>query len=161
MLARFRKSGGFLQLVQLVETTDPRRRQNLIELIAKEDPGWAQLVRLKVLTKDRILNWEPRFLMQIWPQIPLPIIKTIWLKSTTAQRERIERSIPRAFQTTFRKSVDAGETVDDVEEAAASLRLVAIVREMNLHGLLDFNDIDPGLTWDPAMVENLEPFKAA
>lgn len=161
MLARFRKTGGFLLLVQLVETTEPGRRQNLIDLIAKEDPGWAQLVRIKSLSKERILNWEPKILMQVWPQIPVPIISTIWQKSSTAEREKIERSIPRAFASTFRKSVESHPPVDAAEEVAANLRLVSIVREMSVHGLLDFKDFDPTLTWDPAMVESLDPFKAA
>ena len=57
MLSRFRKPGGFMQLLALIESCDPSKQKNLLSLVGPEDPGWAHLLKVKALTFDRIRSW--------------------------------------------------------------------------------------------------------
>src|SRR5690349_9430773 len=70
MLNRFRKPGGFLQLLALIETCEPAKQKSLMHLVGTEDPGWAHLVKLKILTMERIFSWPQEILMEITPHLP-------------------------------------------------------------------------------------------
>ena len=68
-LSRFRKPGGFQQLLMLIETCDPDKQKSLMHLIGTEDPGWAHLVKIKALTFERIMTWPTEILMEITPHL--------------------------------------------------------------------------------------------
>lgn len=159
MLTRFRQSGGFLKLLLLVESCDGAKQRHLLELVAQEDPGWAHLLRLKTLNAERILSWPEPLLGQIWATLPLQLVIALWQKSPTQMREKIERSLPRSYQTSFRKGIDDTPVLDDAEVATARLRLVSHVRELSQTGTLQFRDFDPGLVLNGPLSEHFEPFK--
>lgn len=58
ILARYRKPGGFLQLLKLIETSQPAKQEKLLDVVEKEDPRWAELIREKKLTSEMILSWD-------------------------------------------------------------------------------------------------------
>jgi flagellar motor switch protein FliG len=159
LLNRFRQQGGFFQLLQLIETCEPVRQKKLFEMIAKEDPGWAYLVRLKTLTLDRVLSWPPSVLTRIWSGIPLPVLIGVWQKSSLDLRQKIEETLPRNYQASFKKGCEETPPLSDAEFVIAQQRLVAIVREMQLHGRIRFREFDPGLEFDGALAEQQDLFK--
>jgi len=160
MLREYRKAGGFLQLIQLVETTEPRKRMGLFDLIAKEDPGWANLLRLKILTLDRILNWNSDSLAQLWPEVPLPMIVALWQKSPINKRSKIEGSLNKDFYVEFRRAADTIEEISEAESTASVIRFVTIVRDMAIQGKLRLAEIDPALSMDFSLAEKFEAFSA-
>ena len=159
VLTRFRQSGGFLKLVLLVESSEAQKQQNLLHLVAQEDPGWAHLLKLKTLSSDRILTWPEHILGKIWASSPLHLAVAVWQKSPTLVREKIERSLPRSYQSSFRKAIEETPVLDDGEVATAKLRLVLHVREMSLSGGLHFQDFDPALLLQDQLNDHFEPFK--
>ncbi|MEM7645745.1 MAG: hypothetical protein AAF203_02445 [Pseudomonadota bacterium] len=58
VLARYRKPGGFRQLLQLIETSQPAKQAKLIEVIQREDPHWARLIEKKKITCEMVLKWD-------------------------------------------------------------------------------------------------------
>lgn len=70
MIDRYKKKGGFVQLVILIETTGPDKREKFLKMIADENPTWEAAIKNKMLTLDRISNWNQSFLMEFMPQIP-------------------------------------------------------------------------------------------
>jgi len=70
MIDRYKKKGGFVQLVILIETTGPDKREKFLKMIADENPTWEAAIKNKMLTMDRISNWNQTFLMEFMPQIP-------------------------------------------------------------------------------------------
>ena len=161
ILLKYRKPGGFLQLIQSVETTEPQRRHGLLQSIAQEDPGWASLIQSKMLTPERILAWPEKVLAKIWPHIPLNIIMILWQKSASASRARIENSLPQNYYLPFRRAAEAIKPLEGSGVITANLKLVAIVRELQISGRLNFADIDRALLWDHEIVDTLDPFKMA
>ena len=161
LLGRYRKPGGFLQLIQLVETTEPQRRKNLIELIAKEDPGWANLVCNKMLTPEKVLAWSENTLNKVWPHMPLNIIMIIWQKSASVSRARIEHSLPQNYYLPFRRAAEAIKPLEESAVITARLRLVAIVRELDIKGKIKLSEIDPALALESQLIEFLDPFNKA
>ena len=150
-LTRFRKKGGFMQLVQLIETCEPGKKENLIHLIASEDPGWAHLVRSKTLSVERILDWPQEILMEILPKLPPSITATLMLSTTDYIREKLEKCIPRSQVLEIREAQDRLR-VTAGEKFAASVKLFHVVREMETRGEINFATLDPLLMVDSRLV---------
>ncbi len=66
ILARYKKPGGFRQLIRLIETSQPVKQDKLIEVVANEDPRWADLIREKKITVEMVLSWNDEFLVTIF-----------------------------------------------------------------------------------------------
>lgn len=65
MVDRYKKNGGFVQLLQVLETCGPKKYDQFMNIIVEEDPNWAEAIKDKMLTFDKILNWKPEVLLEI------------------------------------------------------------------------------------------------
>jgi FtsZ-binding cell division protein ZapB len=68
-LARFKKKGGFGQLLQLIETSGTQKREKFLSLIEAEDPRWANAVREKSISMEMILSTNQNTLAEIFSRI--------------------------------------------------------------------------------------------
>lgn len=153
VLGRFRKPGGFQQLLTLIETCEPSKQQNLLNLVGTEDPGWAHLVRLKTLTFARVLSWPVETLMEITPHLPDPILATAyqmaeqmaihgpplhekWLQSLPSIKAREVRSLAQTAPFNIH------------EQIATGIKVIQVVRSLEFRGLLRFSKFDPTLEID-------------
>ena len=69
-LDRYKKSGGFIQLLNLIETSDGPKQERFLKLISEENSNWEAEVRKKILTIDRMCQWPPQFLGEVLPNVP-------------------------------------------------------------------------------------------
>lgn len=65
MVDRYKKSGGFVQLLQVIETCGPKKREQFMGIISQESPNWAEAINQKSLNYEKILSWGPEFLLEI------------------------------------------------------------------------------------------------
>ncbi len=65
MLTRYQKSGGFIQILQLIETCGKQKQENFLQMIEKEDPRWATAIKDKMLTIEKIFSWENAVLNEV------------------------------------------------------------------------------------------------
>lgn len=153
-LGRFRKPGGFQQLLALIETCDPAKQKNLMHLIGTEDPGWAHLVRLKALTFERIMSWPVEVLMEITPPLPDNILangyKMAELISNGEQphlHEKWLKSIP-SIKAKEIKDLASYQQLTAADQAASVVKLLQVVRELEAKGVIRFSNFDPSLELD-------------
>lgn len=151
MLTRFRKNGGFYQLLTLLESCDRDRQEQLLKLISMEDPGWARLAKLKLLTVARVLGWPERILGEIIPQIPYPIVVNLYLGLDAPARARFETSLPPEWRRKFQSDIEGAKPAE-AERFAAGVTLLQTVRELAAQGLLRFSEFDPDLEVDSRLV---------
>jgi outer membrane murein-binding lipoprotein Lpp len=69
-LQRYRKPGGFLQLVALIETFGPQKKEKFLEMIEGESPVWARALREKMLTFNRIFSWPEQVIIEVFKNLP-------------------------------------------------------------------------------------------
>ncbi len=69
MVDRYKKSGGFIQLLQVIETCGLKKREQLMKIIAEETPLWADAINNKMLTFKKIISWKPEALLEITAQV--------------------------------------------------------------------------------------------
>lgn len=79
MLDRYRKPGGFAQLLNLLETSPLSKQEKFLQLIFEESPAWADEVKKRMLNFDNILTWPVQDLMEFIPRMPEKIVTAaVW-----------------------------------------------------------------------------------
>jgi len=147
VLSQFQREGGFRQLLQLVEMSDPIKQKNLFHLIALEDPGWAHLIRVKMLTLDKVLLWPPATLVQVISPLPIPLLAQLYSQITDEQRRILDQCLTDRAKRELKEFRDT-HAAEAVEFWAAQVKLLQGIREMESLGLLSLAQIDPALAWE-------------
>lgn len=151
MLARFRKIGGFSQLLLLLETTEGERQRQLMRMVASEDPGWAYMVRGKLLTVDRILNWPIDVLLEISPLISDSVATVIWIQIQPYQQDKWLKCISPNRLRAIKELAGAKEWTSG-EKNAAAIKLIQTVRQLIQEDKIPLQSVDPSLVLDKKLV---------
>jgi FliG C-terminal domain len=69
-LQRYKKSGGFVQLLSLIETFGPQKKEKFLEMIEAENKVWAKALRDKMLTLERIFQWPDQVVIEVFKNLP-------------------------------------------------------------------------------------------
>lgn len=146
-IARFRRPGGLAQLILLLETSEKAKREELFEIVAKEDPGWAYYVQSKALSVDRILGWPSPVLETIFIKLPLPFIAILSQMSNSEIQIKIENSINRTLIRDLIQ-IRTEKTFSAEHRFNVGVKLIQTVRELQSQGHLKFSTFDPGLEID-------------
>ncbi len=145
ILARYRKPGGFKQLLQLIETSQPVKQAKLLEVVAKEDPKWADLIKAKRINPEMVLSWKPEELAVIFehmnPRHCACVFKNMGPDSIksyatlfTGEKYRDLKSI-----------VDEIDSPKESEVIAAHNNMLETVRYLDEEKKIDLRFIDPKL----------------
>ncbi len=145
MLARYRKQGGFQQLLLLLETCTAPKRDQLMKLIQAEDPSWAKLINTKMVTIEKVYSWDAIQVAEVTTQLAprtLAILlhglpKEFFDKSIVAMTPLKQREIQSLFEE---------QTPTPGEVEAARIKLLTKVRELEDSGRLNLAQIDPSLS---------------
>ena len=153
-LSRFRKPGGFQQLLALIETCEPEKQKNLMHLIGTEDPGWAHLVKIKALTFERILSWPVEILMEITPHLQDHSIAMVFRMAESSDKYKKNdlhtkwlKSIPNIKAKSIQNMANSVRFTKE-DQTASVIKLLQTVRELQVKGILNFSAFDPGLDVD-------------
>ena len=145
MIDRYRKKGGFLQLVQLIETTPSPKQEKFLKLIAEESHVWEEEIKKKMLSMDRIVGWDTSILGEIFPHIqPLTLAAAIQVLNdekkskvlgilTNSEKRKMEDHLVNS------KTASAGEIFTSVT------RIFDEVRKMIASNHLKLDKFDPEL----------------
>lgn len=154
MIDRYRKSGGFVQLLNLIETTGKDKQEKFLKMIYDENPAWEAEIKKRLLTIDKILGWNPTYLAEIFPRVqPLQLAMVVgglpkekaeqFMKILTfKERKQVEEILKE-------KVPNAGET------SAGIMKLFAEIRKMESEGTLRFDKFDPEMTIPEDIEEKL------
>lgn len=151
MLSRFRKSGGFYQLLSLLESCDAEKQKQLLHLVASEDPGWAHLVKIKVLTVEKILNWPTNVLQEIAAHVPDSLHLSLLIGFSDYQKQKWISALPTMRGRDLKDRLHLF-TANPQEAASAAIKLVQIVRELESEGKIHFKQFDPSLIIEHRLV---------
>lgn len=151
MVDRYRKKGGFVQLLKVIETCNPKKRAQLIEIIAQETPEWAAALDQKILTFEKILAWPSEVLMEVHFKCShLPFVTA--LKSLPVEeRQKFLSKISRQEAQKIERTAEELNP-NAVEISSSIFKVITEVREMMLNGIVIVERFDQSL----AIPENFE-----
>lgn len=144
MLARYKKQGGFEQLLLLIETSNDKKQQQFLQLIEAESPMTAAMIKSKMLTLDKIFSWDASFLGDITINVPSKIL-AILLKG---RPESVVQNVIATFPHVKKQEVlaSAKEMTPSVGEyESARIKLIQTVRDLNKAGSIKISKISPEL----------------
>ncbi len=155
LLGKYKSSTGFVQLMRLLELSDAEKQKSLLLLVGEEDPGWARLVQLKMISREKILLWPQDVLEQILTSLDARLLAALVspqvCHSDVLIRENVKRSVPaRVFRELT--AILAQSSFSESERWAASIQLIQNIREMEHLGLIDLSQVDPALKIHPKLV---------
>jgi hypothetical protein len=154
MLARYKKPGGFVQLVKLIEGFGPKKRKKFLEMIEDESEVWAEAVKDKILTIDRIMNWDEQVVAEIVNRLSDLNIATAMLAMTEDQRNKILKFLSHGQKRRLDEIKDMSQPSES-EINTVLFKIVAEVREMSAHGYIRIDKVDPSLKVEDEIEETL------
>lgn len=161
MLDRYRKTGGFVQLLALIETCGPSKQEKFLEIVRAEDPRWADAVRVKMLDMNRIYSWNDDTLAEIVGTLQDLTVAIAMHAAPEAVKERINKMLTHGRK---RKIDDlyGSNNPSPGELAATHTKIIETVRKMAHDGYIRFDKVDPQLHIDEKFEEMLnKPPQAA
>ncbi len=144
MLDRYRKPGGFVQLLALIETCSQTKQEKLLEVISQEDLRWSETVRAKMLSIDRIYAWDDHTLAEVFGTLQDLTVAVALHSAPVDFKKRITGFFS---QGRVRKIDDLVGSMGPTpaEVAAIHMKIIESVRKMGSDGVLRFDAIDPKL----------------
>ena len=154
MLDRYRKTGGFLQLLMLLETCGPVKQAKFLEMIAAEDNGWADHIRNKMLNIQRIYGCSEDTLAEIVGSLQDLTVAVVYQTSADPLRTRIQSVLSHSR---LRKIEDMlGNSRPSPQEVVTTqMKVIEAVRKMSNEGQLRLEKIDPALVIDDDIDDRL------
>lgn len=151
MLDRYKKKGGFSQLLQLLETSPIAKREQFLGLIAGESPAWEDALRKRILTVDKVYSWDSQFLVEIFSRVQ-PLTLANAMHGTPA--DHVDRLLSCLPPISRRKITDllAESNPTPAEKSTCISKMLSEVRGFVSQGILRLDKIDPDLM----IPENIE-----
>ncbi len=145
ILSRYRKPGGFRQLLLLIETSVPAKQETLLKAVEKEDPSWAQLLRDKKITAEMVLSWDVEHLSTITIHMNQRHLATLCKKMDPQIFDQLKQMMD------IKKYRELEEIMDNMDEPlgpeylGACNNLLETVRQLDEDKVIILRFIDPKL----------------
>lgn len=147
LLFRYRKQvNGFEQLVHLVESSTPPKQEKFLKLIDAEDSHWGEILRLKMLSLERVFSWEHEtlsFVLRSFTgrQLALLLYENKSEYLTTAKE--LLNELQKEELEFWLANVDFGKS----EQVAMVCIFIEKVREMITDEKIHLPSVDPSLIY--------------
>ncbi len=154
MLDRYKKTGGFVQLITLLDTCGLQKRDKFLEIIRKEDSRWARVLEAKVIDLNRVLSWSDSALAEVTCVLQEINVVAICTALDESQRARVIATLPHQRRRKLEELLENAHPTPG-EVSTSINKLVEAVRKLASDGVLRFDKIDPQLHIDSDIEDRL------
>lgn len=154
MLDRYRKPGGFYQLLALLETCGLQKQAKFLEIIRTEDPRWADALRAKMLDIERIFAWNDETLAEIIGTLQDLTLAVVLQAASPTMKEKISRPLTHGRRRKIDDLVGSSKPTPS-EVATMHMKVIETVRKMAHDGFLRFEKFDAALAIEDGIEEVL------
>lgn len=155
MLSRYQKPGGFLQLLKIIETCGKQKQENFINLVQNEDSRWADALRMKMLTVEKILSWENEPLAEIASRLKEVTLATVLHGLTEEQWQKLSSTFSHSQKRKV-EDLKNEKKPTDAELTSAYLKLIEEVRILIIEGYIRIEKFAPDLVIEDKIEEKLK-----
>ncbi|HRK06527.1 MAG TPA: FliG C-terminal domain-containing protein [Pseudobdellovibrionaceae bacterium] len=154
MLDRYKKTGGFIQLITLLDTCGLQKRDKFLEIIRQEDSRWARVLEAKLIDLNRVLSWSDAALAEVTGVLQEINVVAICTTLDESQRARLIATLPHQRRRKVEELLENARPTPG-EVSTSINKLVEAVRKLAAEGVLRFDKIDPQLHIDSDIEERL------
>lgn len=159
LLERYKKPGGFVQLLGLLETCTPQKRDKFLSMIREESPIWEAELRLKILSVDRIFTWPIGALTELLSRLQNLTIAVLY-SSFEAERQGEMAAILNFEQNKHLKLIIQDRKFSLSEVNVSMEKLLIETRSLITQGIIRLDKIDPELEIYAEIEDHLNANKA-
>jgi len=154
MLDRYKKKGGFFQLLQLLETSNAKKQEQFLGLIGAENKVWELALKQKMLDTSKIFSWPSEYLVEIVSRLQ---VLTLSGALQGESPEYVDRILNTLGPIGKRKILDQMAEIkpNPGEKVACQFRIVSEVRSMIQQGYIKLEKVDESLAIDENIEEKL------
>ena len=148
LLDRYRKKDGFKQLLYLIETCNPQKKTQFMNIVKTEDPKWADLISKKMLTIEVIFSWSAEVLGEFTVEIPP---RTLAIAAKKPGKDALMKAIatlPHLKQREIEEMFNSLSPSPN-EIYAAGIKVIEKVRQLTDSGKIRFDRFAPDLVLTP------------
>lgn len=144
MVDRYKKPGGFVQLVQVIETCNAKKREQFMNIIAEENPEWAEALTQKSISFDKIVSWSPEVILEVMASVN-QLAFSVALKSLPP--EHLETFVQKLSPQDRRKIEMTLQEMNPTpnEIGASVMKVISETRGLLVQGSIKAEKIDPQL----------------
>ena len=153
MLSRYQKSGGFIQLLKLIETCGKAKQENFLRIIEEEDPRWSDTIKMKMLTIPKIFAWPEEQLAEIAGRLQPITIATAKHGIGEAEWEKFMKTFSHSQKRNIDDLADKEPTAAEI--SAAYVKIIEEVRSMATEGYLRLEKFAPDLAVEDDIEEKI------
>lgn len=151
MIDRYKKKGGFIQLLNLIETSSKTKQEQFLNLIAQESPAWETEIRKKQLNIEKIFSWDKEYLVEVITRIQPLTIAVSLRHFDDIKKEKILTVLSQGEKRKIQSLIE--ETNPSPAEILTCLNKIIIeVRGLIQQGIIKLEKVDPELV----IPENIE-----
>lgn len=143
MVDRYRKSGGFVQLLQVLETCGPKKREQFMGIISQESPQWAEAIVQKSLNYEKILSWPPEHLLEVVTVNMLSFATALKGLAPDQLSKFLSKFAHQDKGRIEKAMVDLNPGAPEI--AASQMKVITDTRNLLVTGGLKAEKIDPSL----------------
>jgi hypothetical protein len=154
MLDRYRRTGGFVQLLKVLETCGEAKQAKFLEIIRSEDALWADAIERKILHFETIFTWNSDAIGEIVGTLQDLTIAIILHGASPEVADKIRATFTHARQRRI-DDLCATNKPTPAEILTMELKVVETVRQMGIDGYLRFDKIDPDVAIEDGVEERL------
>ena len=148
-LKRYRKAGGFKQLLNLIESSTSAKKEQLLKLISVEDKRWAAEIEKRMLTLTKVLSWKLEAIEKVLLLIPEQTWPKALFHLPEAERQKWFVDLIKFQPQNKQKQLQdyfSSLKPSSGEVEAAQLLIIKKIREMQLAGDFRPEHFDPNLS---------------
>lgn len=151
MLDRYKKKGGFVQLLNLIETSGKQKQEQFLSLIGQESPVWEEAIRQKSLSLDKILSWDSSHLREIFSRLQ-PLTLATALHGMPKEKTDVVMSLMSVTDQRKIQQVLDESSPTPAEVGTCIMKIITETRGFIQGGIVKIEKIDVSLV----IVENIE-----
>lgn len=154
MIDRYKKSGGFSQLLLLLETCGAQKQSKFIEIIKQEDARWAAALKAKMLTFEQFLTWSDSAIGEVLGAMLEINIAPLVRQQTAEVQARLLNTIAHRKRRQVEDILE-NQPGTPAEYSTSLIRFYETFRKLVSDGTLRLDKVDPQLHIDTEIEEKL------
>lgn len=143
-LQRYKKPGGFNQLLTLIEGFGAQKRQKFLEMIEVESLAWANALREKIITVEKINRWPDEVILEVMKMLPEKLMVFSLQALAESRREPLMALFPQSEKRRITLVLSEGTPTTE-EMSAAMNKFIETARRMINDRILQVDKFDMSL----------------
>lgn len=151
LIDRYRRRGGFLQLLNTIETSTKEKQEKFLSLIRDESPLWESTLMTKLLTLEKVFTWGPELHQEIFPRLPVLQLWALLSHLPGPWSEQAIRALGPKEKRQVEEQLEMKKSTSG-EFFSATMKLFTEIRKLEAEGVFRFERVLPEM----AIAENIE-----